>query len=305
MKKKIRQPSPFAAGQAEGEKILVAIDLANIYCQVKSVHGGDPVSGNYKELINELSDPEDDVTMLCFAPIPNPVDDLQGYANTVGMHNFLRHIGYIVHTVERRNGKANGDVLMAVKTMEMLALADYDKLIVVSADGDFSPLFIHARERGITAVAASIDAAMSIKLKHDSDDIIDLTDWAMSIVDKDGKITKVRGRTCNKQAIETLESNFNNFNMNFDNEKVRRDNFFKLMSSVSSSITAMNGNEMKIHRSILITLKECMETFNPMTMNRDNLSVMAKVVRKLRCKDPSIDLCNEMRNKFIVRCSAI
>lgn len=289
----------------DGEKVLVAVDLANIYCQVKSVHGGDSVTGNYKELVNELVGPEDDATLLCFAPIPNPVEDLQGYANTVGMHNFLRHIGYIVHTIERRNGKANGDVLLAVKTMEALAASCYDKVVIVSADGDFYPLFIHARERGIKAVVASIDSAISVRLKQDSDEIIDLTDWAMSIVDKNGNISTVRDGSCNKKPLDDLESTFNNFNLNFDDESVRRDNFFRLMTSIAVAITSMNSKDMKVHRSILITLKECMETFNPSTMGKENLSLMAKVVRQMRRKDPSIDLCNEMRNKFIVRCTTI
>jgi len=220
------------------------------------------------------------------------------------MHNFLRHIGYIVHTIERRNGKANGDILMAVKTMEALAACKYDRMVVVSADGDFAPLFYHARERGVTAVAAALDASMSIKLKHASSETIDLTNWAMSVVDKNGNVQRVNGKSCNKKALDILETNFNNFNLNFDDEVKRRDNFFRFMSSVSTSIAAMHGNEKRIHRSVLVTLKECMETFNPATMDRDNLSIMAKVVRQLK-RDPSIDLCNEMRNKFIIRCNTI
>ncbi len=281
----------------EGKKVLIAIDLSNLYCQVKSVHSGNSVSGDYCKIIKNIS-PNNDNLVLCFAAISNPVDDLEGYSRTRGLHNLLRHIGFIVHTVERRNSKADGDVLLAVKSIEASLLNDYDRFVLISADGDYVPLLEHFRTRGIKTTVASVESHISSKLKTMTDDIIDLHEWAS---DTFGGSKRTVRNSFNKKSITPLEKAVDTLHNNIENPARRRGDFVNFSSAVNSSIVVMNGKNMKAHRSILTTLRDAMELFDPKILSKDDMSLLKKIVRGLLSKDPNIRLCDDIRNQFIIK----
>jgi uncharacterized LabA/DUF88 family protein len=268
------------------------------------MHNGQIVSGDYSKIIEEIS-PSHDNTVLCVAAIASPIDDITSYSNTLKMHNFLRHIGFIMYTVERKNGKADGDVLLTVKSMEFASLNNYDRFILVSADGDFIPLVEHFRKRGVKVDIASVDSHISMKLKRASNNIIDLHDWAHETIDRNGNTSCLNAKEFNENALSGLVKAVDDLKLNFDDVPRRREYFHLFQRAISSSISMMNGNSMKAHRGILSTLRDCMEVFDPKSLTESDMEVIVQVLSGLKMKNPNMGLHEKIKNKLIIGSSAL
>jgi len=280
--------------------VLVAVDLANLYCQVKELHGEQAISADYSTLQHQLAVPGDNCQLLCFAPIPNPIEDPKGYTKTGNLHNLMRYLGYVVYTTERRNGKADVDVALAVKVMEVCTAKKPDYFILVSADGDFSPLMLSLREHGVITQVAAVGSSLSARLQMSADSAIDLQEWAEITIDHEGKKKEPKQRggkgmtflTPTTKQLYVLEKTFGDMAR-------RKLNMHGLSSALSESLRLVGKQEHDVHRGILRTLKECVSVIEPHDMTKDDLAYLKEVVELLKNPTPSLGLNADIRYRFL------
>jgi uncharacterized LabA/DUF88 family protein len=280
-------------------KVLVAVDLANLYCQVKDLHGEQAVSGDYSTLKDELTVEGDTVHLLCFAPIPNPVEDPKGYTKTGNLHNLMRYFGYVVYTTERRNGKADVDVALAVKVMEVCSKWKPDHFVLVSADGDFSPLLLSLREQGIKTEVAAIGASLSTRLQMSADAAIDLQAWANITIDREGKKQAKTSSGNGMAFLAPLTKQLYALEKTFGTLSRRKLNMHGLSSALSEALRLVGKKEHDIHRGILRTLKECVAVIEPGDMTKDDMEYLKQVAELLKGDHPSSGLNADIRYRFL------
>ena len=189
--------------------------------------------------------------------------------------------------------------------MEAMELGDYDRFVLVSADGDFHPLLDYFRTRGKKVTVASIESHLSFKLKRSTDEIIDLHEWAMNTIDSNGRQSRLNVKRANRNAIDPLEKALERMKSNFSEKSKRKNDFNDFTSAISTSISMLNGKEKKVARGILSTLKECMENFDPWSLTDEDMDVLTKVAKGLKRKDPDLKLSTEIRNNFIMKSGSL
>jgi len=279
--------------------VVVAVDLANLYCQVKELHGEQAISADYSTLRQQLSVPGDECRLLCFAPIPNPVEDPRGYTKTGNLHNLMRYLGYVVYATERRNGKADVDVALAVKVMEVCAARKPDRFVLVSADGDFSPLMLSLREQGIRTEVAAVGSGLSARLQMSADDVIDLQEWAEVTIDREGKKKSRERGSKGMDFLQPVTKQLYVLQKTFNEAARRKLNMHGLSSALSESLRLVGKNEHGAHRGILRTLKECVAVIEPGDMTKDDLAYLKEVVELLKDDNPASGLNADIRYRFL------
>lgn len=286
-----------------GENVLVAIDLANLYCQVKMFHDEKRVKGDYSTLKESIlgTDFDGQAMMMCFAPIPNPSEDIRGYNQTNNLHNMIRHLGYIVHTTERRNGKADVDVPLTVNVMSACQRKKPDDFVLVSADGDFESLLRKLREDGIRVTVASIQSNVSTKLQLNCDRTVDLTDWASVPIDERGR--KADGSRHPTTMDPAMLKPIND--IVYEIRKVKGDSNrkrlkMKLMpQAFLDSMKKMAANELKVHRGILSTLRDCIEMLNPDDFNNAEIEYVMTILEVLKEERVDVEINTDIRNRLL------
>jgi uncharacterized LabA/DUF88 family protein len=299
----VHPPPVVHAGRKGRGKTLVAVDLANLYCQIKSVHGGKstPMGGDYSKLKKILVPDGDDCTLTCFAPITNPMEDRDSYQRTYKLHNMLRYYGFMVYTTERRNGKADVDVQLAVKAMEMYP--GYDCFMLVSADGDFEPLLVTMRESGVKVVVASVEQYMSVRLKMNSDEIVDLHEWAAIAPESDNSKKERLDESYEAAANALAEVCSHIYEMGkiFDDRNRRRLGLITLSSSLGKLMSAYGMARQMVHRGIAGTLKDCLDTIGADGLDREDTSFVSSIVETLKTGSPSVGINEDIRSRFASR----
>lgn len=304
-------PSP----QIEVEKVekiktrgrtLIAVDLANLYCQMKSVHADNgrigPIGGDYSELKNYLVNPNDDCTPICFAPISNPGEDRDSYVRTHNLHNMLRYYGYMVYTTERRNGKADVDVQLVVKSMEIFHRGKYDCFILVSADGDFEPLLVSMRECGARVAVASVQQYMSVKLKMNADEIIDLHEWSAKVPESEtNHKEKDASIALASSALEEVNASFYEAGKIFEDKARRRLVMMTAISTMGKLMNAYGMCKLMVHRGIVGSMKDCLESIGADGLTCDDLSFVCSILEILRSGSVSLGMNNDIRTRFANR----
>jgi uncharacterized LabA/DUF88 family protein len=308
-KKKIRRedreeaPRETVCGPKPRGRTLIALDLANLYCQIKTAHTDaravGPMGGDYTKLKSRLVPAGDECTMTCYAPISNPNEDRDSYTRTNNLHNMLRYCGYLVYQTERRNGKADVDVNLVVKSMEIFQKGDYDCFILVSADGDFEPLLISMREAGIRVVVASIAQYLSVKLKMNADEVVDLHDWALTpLGDGSERVRKNDMDESVIKAVELLNNAVYELGKVFDDRARRRLSFSSAVSAMGRLMGVYGACGMSTHKTILETLKDCLDAIGADGIDQEDLDYMATVIELLRPLAPSSGIVDDVKVRF-------
>lgn len=284
-------------------RTLIALDLANLYCQIKTAHADSrqtgPVGGDHTKLKSVLIPGDDECTMTCFAPISNPNDDHESYARTLNMHNMLRYCGYMVHTTERRSGRADVDVNLAVKSMAIVASGRYDCFILVSADGDFEPLLVYMRESGVKVVVASVSQYTSVRLKMNADELIDLYGWATTQLDESIKPVKSHDEILKR--FDSVSSSLYELGKVMDDKSRRRLVYNTMSSAIGGLIGAYSEAGMDHHSLVLTTLKDCLDAVTVDCIDRGTLDFVMVTMEQLRTRNVPFGLEDDIRSDFSKR----
>jgi uncharacterized LabA/DUF88 family protein len=122
------------------KKIAIFVDVQNIYYTTRDIYQR---QFNYREFWLKISQQGDIVLANAYAIQRS--DDQQ--------HKFqkaLKHIGFNVKLkpfIQRRDGSAKGDWDVGI-TIDILETSpEVDTIILLSGDGDFDRLLIHAKEK--------------------------------------------------------------------------------------------------------------------------------------------------------------
>jgi len=276
------------------KKVIVAVDLANLYCQMKNFND-ERETGDYEKLLSQFTKDGDQVNAMCFAPIPNPKDDIAGYSKTSKLHNMLRYLGFMIYSTERKNGKADIDVLLTVKAMEVCYASNPDEFILVSADGDFEPLIMSLRERGIIVTVASIEAHMSNKLQMAANNVVDLSEWSANIKKKKDKGIP----TIDTKIVEEVMKKIYELDKVFDEVDRRRINIRIVLEQMTNSTKSFSIKGLTSHKLIINTLKQCMSDIPPDELTRDDLNFIKSIMEMLKKPRVNPDVVKDIRIKLL------
>ena len=169
---------------AEGEKIALFIDGANLYATAKSL-GFDI---DYKRLLKEFHGRGTLVRAFYYTAL---VED-QEYSSIRPLIDWLDYNGYAVVTkpakefvdsLGRRKVKGNMDIELAVDAMEMAEHLDH--IVLFSGDGDFRSLVEALQRKGVrVSVVSTITTQppmVADELRRQADEFVDLIHLAKKV----------------------------------------------------------------------------------------------------------------------------
>ena len=146
------------------KKIAIFVDVQNIYYTTRDTFSR---QFNYREFWQQISQQGDIVLANAYAIQRS--DDQQ--------HKFqkaLKHIGFNVKLkpyIQRRDGSAKGDWDVGITIDILEASPDVDTVILLSGDGDFDRLLIHAKEKhGVETQVYGVRALSAQSLIYACDD---------------------------------------------------------------------------------------------------------------------------------------
>ncbi len=116
------------------------------------------------------------------------------------LHRFLRVNGFLVRTKlakVRPDGslKCDLDIEMALSVVDYVTRNRLDTVLLVTGDGDFSPLASWLRMRGVRVEVASLERSMSHELKESANGYIDLREAIEEIEAGRGELIREEVRT--------------------------------------------------------------------------------------------------------------
>lgn len=153
-------------------KVAVFLDYANINASSRQRN----CDVDYGALLDYLAD-EDEGRTLQVAYAYIPIDPRQEHAMDATI-NELWQKGYIVKskvgTIAGETYKCDFDVEMTLDISRIAYVNAPDVVVIVSGDGDFIPIVLDLRERGIRVEVAAFDFAMSRQLALKSSGFINL-----------------------------------------------------------------------------------------------------------------------------------
>jgi len=169
---------------AEGEKIALFIDGANLYATAKSL-GFDI---DYKRLLLEFRSRGNLIRAFYYTAV---IED-QEYSSIRPLIDWLDYNGYSVVTkatkefvdqTGRRKVKGNMDIELAVDAMEMVEHVDH--FVIFSGDGDFSHLVKALQRKGKKVTVASTlrtqPPMISDDLRRQADHFLELSTLAETL----------------------------------------------------------------------------------------------------------------------------
>lgn len=158
-------------------KVLVAVDQANLQCQMRDF-------GKKTDLIslrNMLVNPREDrfeIDTYIYAPLPqvNP-------EGVIRWHDWLRSRGFVVISKRAKllpdgSTKCNLDSELILDVMEICNEVRPDVVVLVSSDGDFASLCQRLRRKGIRVEVAGLEGNIASELRFAAHRVIDLNEWA-------------------------------------------------------------------------------------------------------------------------------
>jgi len=164
--------------QLEKDRVIIFIDHANIWHQLKKING----RIDYIKFKNILSEGCHLVGALIFIGKSYIVSNDKNK-----FYTYLKKAGYVIRNksiLQTRNGKKKQkgiDILIYREITELAEHESYDKCILVSGDADFIDVVKKLKEKGITIEIWSFKISLSRKLIkevgkeniHYIDDILD------------------------------------------------------------------------------------------------------------------------------------
>lgn len=153
-------------------KVAVFLDYANINAAARQLN----CNVDYEALLNYLADEAEERTLqAAYAYVP--IDPRQEHAMDETISE-LWQAGYIVNskvgTIAGESYKCDFDVEMALDISRIAYTNAPDIVVLVSGDGDFIPIVLDMRNRGIRVEVAAFDFAMSRQLTLKSSGFINL-----------------------------------------------------------------------------------------------------------------------------------
>ena len=153
-------------------KVAVFLDYANINAAARQLN----CNVDYETLLNYLADEAEERTLQsAYAYVP--IDPRQEHAMDETISE-LWQAGYIVNskvgTIAGESYKCDFDVEMALDISRIAYTNAPDIVVLVSGDGDFIPIVLDMRNRGIRVEVAAFDFAMSRQLTLKSSGFINL-----------------------------------------------------------------------------------------------------------------------------------
>lgn len=157
-------------------KVLVAIDQANLYHQLKELGK----KADFISLRNILVNPLDDryeIDTYIYAPLPQ--NNAEG---VIRWHDWLRSQGFVVVSKRAKllpdgSSKCNLDSELILDVMEICSEVHPDVVVLVSGDGDFASLCQRLRRKGIRVEVAGIEGSIASELRFAVHRVIDLSEW--------------------------------------------------------------------------------------------------------------------------------
>jgi uncharacterized LabA/DUF88 family protein len=158
-------------------KVLVAIDQANLYHQMKDLGK----KADFVSLRDMLANPLEgryEVDTYIYAPLPQVNAD-----GVIRWHDWLRSWGFVVVSKRAKllpdgSAKCNLDGELILDVMEICTEVHPDVFVLVSGDGDFASLCHRLRRKGIRVEIAGLEANIASELRLAAHRIIDLAEWA-------------------------------------------------------------------------------------------------------------------------------
>lgn len=148
--------SAEAFGCYRGERVAVFIDGANLYATTKALQ----FDIDYKKMLHVLRNNVELVTINYYTAM---IED-QEYSSIRPLIDWLDYNGYQVRTKPvkeftdaqgRRKIKGNMDVNIAVDMMALAQKGRIDHMILITGDGDFTPLVQEVQRNGVRVSVAS------------------------------------------------------------------------------------------------------------------------------------------------------
>ena len=170
---------------AEGEKIALFIDGANLYATAKSL-GFDI---DYKRLLLEFQSRGNLIRAFYYTALL----DEQEYSPIRPLVDWLDYNGYTMVTkptkeytdaTGRRKIKGNMDIELAIDVMEMAQYLDH--IVLFSGDGDFRRLVEAVQRKGVRVTVVStirsVPPMVADELRRQADNFVELQDLSQSIM---------------------------------------------------------------------------------------------------------------------------
>lgn len=155
---------------------VLLIDLSNLIGQCREV-GRRPNLPALKDRLANPAEGRHEVDSYVYAQMPQSNGDgVRRY------HNFLRSQGFQVVTKRAKQlpdgrFKCNLDAEMTMDALELAQEIRPDVIVLVTGDGDFAPLALRLRRKGVRVEVASLQSSMANELRLACRGYIDLSDW--------------------------------------------------------------------------------------------------------------------------------
>lgn len=143
-------------------KIALFADVQNIYYTTRHGYGR---RFNYRELWRRVSE-EGDITSATAYAIDRGDEQQQKFQSA------LQHLGFRIKLkpfIQRSDGSAKGDWDVGIAIDVLDAVAEVDRIVLLSGDGDFDLLMHKVRERGCEAEAYGVPALTAQSLVRSVD----------------------------------------------------------------------------------------------------------------------------------------
>lgn len=159
-------------GEVHMEKVVVFLDYANI----NATGSQRKLPVDYSQLLNYLADPEEGRFLQeAFAYVP--IDPRREHAMDERVRE-LWDAGYLVKskvgTIAGQSYKCDFDVEMTLDMSRLAYEMKPDIVVLASGDGDFVPVVLELRSKGIRVEVAAYRESMSGQLMHRCSGFIDL-----------------------------------------------------------------------------------------------------------------------------------
>jgi len=160
-------------------RVLVVVDEANLMWTARAVNK----RADWQKVRGYLASKDEGrelVEMVAYVGLPPERSDFtEKREKKLGFVHWLRTNGFMVVSkdgspTEGEKYKANVDVIMAIDTLDLVESTRPDVVVMVTGDSDFAYLAEKLRRRGIRVEVASLEQALSGKLRAAANDFIDL-----------------------------------------------------------------------------------------------------------------------------------
>lgn len=158
-------------------RVIILIDFSNIDLQVRRLGR----KANLPALRDDLANPNEGrvcVDALVYAALPH--SNAEG---VIRFHDWVRSQGFQVIAKRKKrlpdkSEKGNLDGELMMDAIDLANEIRPDVIVLATGDGDFAPLAIRLRRKGIRVEVASLEDSLASELKLAAQGYIDLTEWA-------------------------------------------------------------------------------------------------------------------------------